>query len=152
MRIVQTTFYALKDARTPMLAAATGMVINLVVGAGLMHPLGHQGIALATAGAAVVNLGLLLIALRRKIGNLGGMATTQAFFRAGGCAALMGLMVTGLLNGMPIDAHAGRTVNAVRLLVCILAGIVGYLAVSWLVNRHELKTLYRFARQRDSET
>jgi putative peptidoglycan lipid II flippase len=149
LRIVQTAFYALKDARTPLAVAAVGMAFNLVVGAGLMHPLGHKGIALAAAGAAATSLGLLLIALRRKIGNLGGKAITLAFIRAGCCSILMGIMVTALLHWLPIDPQAGLAVNGVRLLVCVTAGLAGYLALSWLTNSRELQMLYRFVRHRD---
>ena len=49
VRIVQTVFYALRNARTPLYTAGLCMAINLVLGAGLMHLWGHRGIALGTA-------------------------------------------------------------------------------------------------------
>ena len=91
LRIVQTTFYALKDARTPLVAAVAGMVINLVLGAVLMRFLAHKGIALATAVAAIANLGLLLIALRRRFGNMDGGGD-----HAGICPGRLLLGVDGL--------------------------------------------------------
>ena len=61
----------------------------------------------------------------------------------------MGIMVTALLHWLPIDPQAGLAVNGVRLLVCVTAGLAGYLALSWLTNSRELQMLYRFVRHRD---
>jgi putative peptidoglycan lipid II flippase len=148
VRIVQTAFYALKDARTPLIAAGVGMVINLLLGAGLMHPLGHKGIALGSAGAAVATLGILLVALRRRIGTLGGKTALRAFIKAAGCSAAMGFMVTYLRHGMRFDHQADPVVAGLQLSVCVAAGAAGYLMLSWLCRSRELRAVFRIARHK----
>jgi putative peptidoglycan lipid II flippase len=148
LRIVQTAFFALRDARTPLKAAGAGMAVNLILGAVLMHPLGHKGIALATACAAVVNLAALLVALRRKLGTLGGPTVTRAFFRAACCSALMGLMVTRLLHWMRFEHQASLSVAALQLFVCVAAGVGVYLLLAWCCRSRELRMVCRIVYQK----
>ena len=145
LRIVQTAFYALNDARTPLKAAGLGMLVNLVLGAGLMQLLGHKGIALGTAGAALVNLGVLLLALRRKAGTLGGKPVRRAFLQAACCSAVMGFAVTRLLHWMPFDPLVKPAVAVLQLLACIVAGVAIYLGMARLVGSPELSALGRIA-------
>lgn len=148
LRIVQTAFYALKDARTPLIAAGAGMAINLVVGAGLMNTLGLKGIALGGACAAVTHLGILLIVLRRRIGTLGGKATGLGFIKAAGCSAAMGFMVAGLRQSMRFDYQSDLAAAGLQLLACVGAGAAGYLVLAWLCRSSELRALFRIARQK----
>jgi putative peptidoglycan lipid II flippase len=143
LRIVQTAFFALRDARTPLKAAGVGMAVNLILGAVLMHPLGHKGIALATACAAVVNLCALLVALRRKLGTLGGPTVTRAFISAACCSVLMGVMVTQLLHWMRFEHQASLAFAAFQLLVCVAAGVGAYLLLAWCCRSRELSMFYR---------
>ena len=151
LRIVQTAFYALKDARTPLKAAGLGMLINLVLGAGLMQALGHKGVALGTACAAVANLGILLMALRRKTGTLGGKAAMRAFIQAAFCSMVMGFAVAGLLDWMRFDHREGMGAAGLQLATCILAGVAVYLIMAWLCRSRELRALGRIARPKGME-
>ncbi len=150
LRIVQTAFYALKDARTPLKAAGLGMVVNLLLGAGLMLFLGHRGVALAAAGAAVVNLGLLLLALRRKTGTLGGRPALRALTQAVFCSAAMGLAVAGLRDWIGIDPRAGTAAAGLRLAFCIATGVGVYMSMAWLCRSRELTALGRIVRPKRS--
>ena len=145
---MQTVFYALKDARTPMKAAGAGLVINLVVGTALINAWGHKGIALGGAFAAVANLGILLAALRRRIGTLGGKKTARAFSQAAGCSAVMGLMVVGLRDAMRFDYRSDLTGAVLALLACVAAGATAYLLMAWFCRSRELQVLIRIARQK----
>ncbi len=150
LRIVQAALYALKDARTPLRAAGVGMLVNLLLGAGLMPFLGHRGIALATAGAAVLNLGWLLRTLRRKTGTLGGRPMRRAVVRAAICSAAMGLAVAGLRDWIGIDPRAGAGAAGLKLACCIAAGVGVYLGMAWLLRSRELIALGRIARPKGS--
>lgn len=70
-RIVVATFFALQDTKTPVKAAVVSILANIVIGFILMGPLEHGGLALATSLASVLNLGLLIRALKAKLGPLG---------------------------------------------------------------------------------
>ncbi len=59
-------FFGRQDTATPVKISAFAMVLNIALNLILMRPLGHVGIALATALAAWVNAGLLAWVLHRR--------------------------------------------------------------------------------------
>ncbi len=71
VKLVVSAFYSFKDTKTPVRIAACSMALNIILNLILMRILGVGGLALATALAAMVNLILLLIYLRKRIGSLG---------------------------------------------------------------------------------
>ena len=146
LRIVQTALYALQDVRTPLKAAGLGMLVNLLLGAGLMPFLGHRGVALATAVAAVINLVLLLLALRRRTGTLGGRQGLKALAQAVFCSAAMGFAVAGLRDWIGIDPRAGTVFAVLQLVFCIAAGAGVYMGMAWLCRSRELIALGRIVR------
>lgn len=63
-------FYALSDTKTPVKLAITAVVTNIVMSLLLITFMAQNGLALASSIAAMVQMGLLLIYLQRKIGKL----------------------------------------------------------------------------------
>jgi putative peptidoglycan lipid II flippase len=113
-----------------------------------MSAMGHKGIALGGACAAVTNLGILLIALRRRIGTLGGKTTISGFIKAAGCSVAMGFMVAGLRQSMRFDYQSDLAAAGLQLLACVGAGATSYLVLAWLCRSHELRALFRIVRQK----
>ena len=66
IKVLVPGFYSRHDVKTPVRIAAIAMLVNLVLSLALMFPLGHAGLALATAIAALLNAGLLLWELSRQ--------------------------------------------------------------------------------------
>jgi putative peptidoglycan lipid II flippase len=93
VRILVSTFYALQDTRTPVVTATVAIAANIVMGVVLMRPLAHGGLALATALSSMLNLGLLVVALRRRLGALGWRAIAFSAAKTLLAAALMGVVI-----------------------------------------------------------
>ena len=66
VKILSPGFFAREDMVTPVRIAVAAMAGNIVLCLALVRPLGHVGIALATACASWLNAGLLAIVLRRR--------------------------------------------------------------------------------------
>ena len=66
VKILQPGFFSREDMVTPLRYAAVSVAVNIVFSLALFFPLGHVGIALATAIAAWVNTAMLFVALRRR--------------------------------------------------------------------------------------
>lgn len=62
-------FYALENTRTPVIFAAVTVAVFIALGLLLVPWLDHGGIALASSLAAFLNIVLLGVALRRRIGS-----------------------------------------------------------------------------------
>ena len=90
VKVFAPAFYALDDARIPVIGSIVGMASNVAL-VPLLHPvLGFKGIALGTALAATANFAVLAVAWSVRHGGLGGagiyrqLARTRARLRVHG--------------------------------------------------------------------
>jgi putative peptidoglycan lipid II flippase len=138
VKIVAATFFALKDTRTPMIMAVVSVAANIVLGIVLMKPLAHGGLALATSLASILNLGLLVYALRSKLGSLGWRSIMRSASRASLSAGFMGVGVWGAMYVF-IPPEGGQAVELLLgLFGCILSGLIIYGICSYLIKSPEL--------------
>ncbi len=71
VRIVLNTFYALQETWTPVRIGCIAIAVNILLCSILMGPMRHNGLALALTLSSMVNLILLTVALRKRLGPLG---------------------------------------------------------------------------------
>lgn len=148
LRIVLSTFYAMKDTRTPVRIAVIAIAANALFGAVLMWPMAHNGLALALSLASVLNLTLLTVALRKRLGALGWRSIARSIAKSGVCAALMGLTVWALAR-WAIPPVGGPWLNALAgLMICLIAGIVIFTGLAYLVKAPELQTALQMVKKR----
>ena len=93
VRIVVAAFYAMQDTKTPVQTAVISVLTNVLLGVILMEPLGHGGLALSTALASMINLGLLVRALSLKLGAMEWRPIVVATWKTLQCSAIMGGVV-----------------------------------------------------------
>ena len=138
VRIVTATFFAMQDTRTPVKMAGLSILANIILGLVLMKPLGHGGLALATSLASILNLGLLVRALKVQLGALGWKSIARSFCRTLLSALAMGVAVwaAGLIL-VPVQniTLAGLLGGIVG---CITIGICSYGCVSYILKSSEL--------------
>jgi putative peptidoglycan lipid II flippase len=72
VKILSPAFYALGDARTPMLISLGSIVVNYAMNSVLVRAFGHVGLAFSTSAVALVNFLLLALLMRRRLGRLEG--------------------------------------------------------------------------------
>ena len=138
VRIIVPAFYALQDTKTPVKVAFIALVANAGLGAALMTPLRHGGLALATSLAAGLNFALLVILLKRKLGKIGASKIIRSFLRSLGASILMGAVAFGICSGTSWDTP-GVTAQKIGLLLgAILAGILVYGGACFLFGTEEL--------------
>ena len=70
VRIIVAAFYSLQDTKTPAISAAVAVGANILLSLWLMGPFGAAGLAFATALAAMVNGGILVAVLNRRLGGV----------------------------------------------------------------------------------
>src|SRR3989441_71259 len=90
-RITAQVFYALGEAGTAVRLGIVAVGANVLAALVMMAPLGHPGLAGASALGAYVNLVALLWAARRRLGPLGGRALVASVART--LAASLPLLV-----------------------------------------------------------
>ncbi|HAR45800.1 MAG: murein biosynthesis integral membrane protein MurJ [Nitrospirae bacterium GWC2_57_13] len=141
VRIVSQAFYSLQDTRTPVKIAVLALVVNIVLSLLLMRPLAHGGLALATSLAAVVNLGLLTVKLRKKIGRMDGRRILRSLIRIVPTSAVMGL-ISWWISTDAVWRSSGVTLYKIELLAGGIAGsAVFYFVAMWLLKSEEMTFL-----------
>ncbi len=72
IKVLSPAFYAMDDARTPMLVSLGSIGVNYLLNSLLVGPFGHVGLALSTSAVALVNFFLLMLLMRRRLGRMEG--------------------------------------------------------------------------------
>jgi len=127
VKVLSPAFYALNDARTPMLISIGSIVVNFVMNSLLVGPFGHVGLAFSTSTVALVNFLLLAVFMRRRLGRLGGRRLTNTVLRvaAASCAMAAGAwFASELLSWLPLRGLGLHLLQVIAALA--LAAVIFY--------------------------
>jgi putative peptidoglycan lipid II flippase len=145
IKVLVPAFYALHDARTPMLVGLLSIATNFVVNWTLVRALGfgHLGLALATSAVALGNFAFLYVRLRRRIGPF----DQRLWGALGRITAVTGLMagaawaadaaLAPVLPAVPWRAHGLRLAVVIPVALAVFwgAGRVAGIALPPLSRR-----------------
>jgi putative peptidoglycan lipid II flippase len=172
VRLIVPAFYALEDTRTPVITAAGAFVANCCFSLLLMGPVGttgesriadaiavatqtialfnlrHAGLALSTSLAATVNLVLLAVLLRRRLGALGARELLPSFGRSLLASLVMIPAVRYVAARTDWSAPGHLITHATVLLAAVSAGIVVFVGVAAVLGGSEVQSVTRLVSQR----
>jgi putative peptidoglycan lipid II flippase len=148
VRIIVAAFYSLQDTKTPAISAAIAVAANIVFSIVLMSHLGAAGLALATALAAMVNGGILVAVLNRRLGGVEWGAVGRSSLRV--VVACVPLVVACLwVAGARVWTHpADWIAKSVMLFVAIGLSVSGYLGVHAMLRSEELDVVWGMVRRK----
>jgi len=131
VKIVSPCFYAMRDARTPVIVSGVSVLANLVLNILLVRALGYRGLALGTGIAANVNAGLLLFILSKRIGGVDGARVSVALVKITIASCVMGVaafyLEVGLHHLLPGQWLLPRLVRVAGAIGAALA-VLGFAA------------------------
>ena len=142
-------FYAFQDTRTPVLMAVLGIIVNIILSILLIGPLQHGGLALAYSIGGIVNLFLLMWALRRRLGHVNIRSilksSLQTLFASGimGIAAWLIAWACEALFGIE-----GKGAQAVQLFSAGILSVIVFMLVAKLMKMPEADTVFRMMKRR----
>lgn len=138
--ILNRVYYALKDTRTPVLVGVATVFLNLILNLLLVRVLGHGGLALAYSVVGIVNMVVLILLLRVKIGHVDGRRILLSGAGALVSALAMGgavWLLVGRLEG--ILGTVSKLSQAAAVGAGIGAGAALYLVFAFLLRLEELR-------------
>ena len=148
VRIVAQAFYSLQDTKTPVKIAALAMAANIMLSIFLMGPLAHGGLALATSLAAMLNIGLLTLQLRKKIGRMDGRRILTSLLRIVPASAAMAA-IGWWVSRDPVWELRGNILYKSELLAGAMAvSVLFYVLAMWLVRSEELKFIWGMVKRK----
>jgi putative peptidoglycan lipid II flippase len=162
IKVLSPAFYALDDAKTPMIIAIASIAVNAVasfffrdwlsnfgVTPETPHGYGHVGVALATSTVALVNFFALAVFMRKRIERLNGREIFSSFVRIAAASLAMSVVCY-------FSYHFLNNFFAVRTLVAkiieafapIILGGVTFIVAAKLLGVSELEKLFKIFSRR----
>ncbi len=148
VRIIVSAFYSMKDTTTPAISATIAVVANILLSLLLMSYLGAAGLALATALAAMVNGGILVVVLHRRLGGVEWKSVIRSASRV--LAACVPIVLTcWWVADAQIWSHPAEWFEKSALLaVAIALSVGGYLGVHVVFRSEELDVVWGMVRRK----
>jgi putative peptidoglycan lipid II flippase len=138
IRIIDSAFFSIQDRKSPLKVAFIAIFVNVACSIILMFPLKHGGLALATSIASAVNVIILSIILKKKI----GVFLDAEFYHSLLRTLLSSLMMWGALIIirflMTWNNSASFQSRLSFLAVSIAMGLAAFLTSSWLLKNREM--------------
>lgn len=136
-RIATAAFYSMQDTKTPVKAAAAGMLINIAFSLILMKFMRHNGLAFAHAIASTSNFLLLFYLLRNRLGGIGTKGIALSFSKTVFASAVMGC-IGFFMSKNNIWAMSGYGLPKAAYLSAVIASCIAvYILVSYLFKSEE---------------
>jgi putative peptidoglycan lipid II flippase len=140
-RILASTFYALQDTGTPVKIAVLSLLAKFVLSVLLMGPMRHGGLALATSLASGVNLLLLILALKKRLGRIGGRDILRSAGKSATAAVLMGIIIVVATQRIWQPGTWGIWGLLASVFGAVSGGAVLYLGLAYLFRCPEVVTV-----------
>lgn len=141
--ILSRTFYSLHDTKTPMVNAAIGMTLNIVLNIMLSRIMGVSGLALATSISAIFTTTLLFVSLRKKIGSFGLKRIIKSTIK---------ILISSLLMAVVANFSYNLLLNllgmSISLFVSIILGGLSYFIAIYFMKIDDVKNLVKSLRKK----
>jgi len=145
IKVLAPAFYALNDARTPMLVSLASILVNIAAASSMVKlaGLGHAGLALSTSLVALFGSIVLFDVIRRRVGRMDGRRLTSAFLKIMAASGLMGLAC--VLSSRIVQHSIGisRLARVVDLAISVPLGLLVFLVAAKLFRLPELEAARR---------
>ncbi len=162
IKILSPAFYALNDAKTPMLIALGSIAVNFIGSYGLRewlshygvtpetpHGYGHVGVAMATSIVAIVNFLALALILRKRIKRLNGRDIFLSFLKITAASAVLSAVCYAsyhlMINQFGV---AGLPLRLAEAFVPIGLGGISFVIVAKLLRVTELEQAFGMMRRK----
>ncbi len=145
LKVLNPAFYALHDARTPMLISLTSIAVNYVTASLLLRKtsLGHAGLALTTSAVAIFGAIALFAILRPRIGGIYGRDLGISILKITLASAVMGGAVWMSSHGIQHWLGQGRLARLTDLALSIPFGLLVFYGSCRVVRVAELELATR---------
>ena len=144
IKILAPAFYALNDARTPMLVSLVSILVNLAAASTMVKlaGLGHLGLALSTSAVALFGSVALFMLLRRRIQRMHGRALASSVAKILCASAAMGLVCYLSSSGVDHWLGARKLAQIADVAISIPLGATVYYGLCRAMRVAELEAAW----------
>ncbi|MBM4126809.1 MAG: murein biosynthesis integral membrane protein MurJ [Nitrospira sp.] len=148
VRIIVAAFYSLQDTKTPAISAAVAVAANILLSLLLMGPLGAAGLAFATALAAMVNGGILVAVLNRRLGGVEWGTVGRSSLRVAVACIPMAIACWWAASAAVWTHPDDWIAKSVMLFGAIAVSVGSYVGVHAVLRSDELDVVWGMVRRK----
>jgi len=139
LMILNRIFYAFKNVKTPLKVASFSIIINFILDWILIKFMDVGGLALSTTLVALCNVVILIIILRKKIGDFGAGRIAISFGKIFAASTVMTAVLYFLWNWLVGFAYQSLWLLILLLFLTIITGAGIYISCTILFRMEEVK-------------
>jgi putative peptidoglycan lipid II flippase len=139
VRILAPAFYAINDARTPMMISLLSMATNFVMNWMLVGVLQERGLALSTSVVALMNFAMLYGIMHRRVEGIEGRKTAVAVGKIIAASAVMGIVCWAISRTITSTVGVGFAAKLANVFVSVSVGAGVFYLVASALGIQELK-------------
>ncbi|MDO8784981.1 MAG: murein biosynthesis integral membrane protein MurJ [Syntrophales bacterium] len=150
IRVIDAVFFSIQDRKSPLKAAFVALFVNVILSIVLAFPLNlkHGGLALATSIASAVNVAMLAVILRRKIGSF----LDREFYRSLWKISLSSLAMWGAIMLVsllfPWHIEGPFRERLLYLMACMIVGMAAFFISASMMKSPEMKMIGDVAKRK----
>jgi putative peptidoglycan lipid II flippase len=145
LKVLNPAFYALGDARTPMVVSLGSIVVNFITAAAMIKlaGFGHAGLAMSTSAVALFGFFLLFEILRKRIGGIYGRDLSRGVVKVLIASAVMAAATWISTHAMERWLGVSQLARLADLAVSIPIGLLVYYTACRILGVSELDMAIR---------
>jgi putative peptidoglycan lipid II flippase len=147
VRQILPVFYALGDTRTPLIVSALDLLAFIGLALVLRGPMGHVGISAAVAGSSAVQMALLVVGLKRRIGTIRAREVGGSMARTLGASAVAAVCGWGAAEATTPIA-IGKLTRMMPGVLAAIAFALAFLAAAHVFGSEEQRLLLAGVKRR----
>ena len=140
VQVIIRGFYAIQNTVTPVVVSAMAIVINIAFSLLLVGPWQHVGLALAYSLAGIAQCILLVIFLRRRIGQMDLKHVALTIMKTILACVAMGLCVWAVSSAVEgLIGVENKLAQLIQVCAGIGIGVCVFFAAAWFMKMEEMK-------------
>jgi putative peptidoglycan lipid II flippase len=147
VRQLVPAFHSLGDTRTPVIVSGLDLVAFIVLALSLRGPYGHVGVSMAVAGSSAVQMVLLFVGLKLRLGTIRSRELASSTARITAASIVAAAAGWGTARLLSSDDH-GAIARALPGLGGVIVFGLLYFGVAWGLGSREVDELAGPVRRR----
>lgn len=139
--VVTKIYYSIGDTKTPMLNSTLAVMINIVMSILLVGPLKNGGIALATSMSYLISSFMLMVNLKRKIGDYGANSVILVILKVAMASSIMAVIVRLSYSFFDRVINLSKIDGLLSLSGSIIIGVSLYIVIIKLLRVSEIEVM-----------
>jgi putative peptidoglycan lipid II flippase len=147
--VVARGFYAIQDTVAPVVTGTISTILFVPLNWLLVKPLGHNGLALATSIAAILNMILLTAWLRHRLGGVYGGLIVKSLIKVLASSSLAGAVAWFMLKQLSTYIDINRPLGAgIGLIGATLPALIVYASLIAVLKVDEAAQIWNMITQK----